>query len=248
MNLRTIAGKTYAVTPAVNCTVTTPEGILIATCPADGQTYFVAPCTEVEVSDDSALVTESFKGALGGSSASGGAGAFRNLTVTGGTVLKGDVTVSGISDLGNVRALNMSMQRADIMGPAYFGHGVTMAQSLNVEGLISGAGGMDLSGSIKHTGGVYIDWRNKTDDDDHIHVCVDAGGVQLCIFRQYFYMGGVDPQPEDVLNVKEMDARYVRLRTDLTAAQYAALEVKDQTTLYITSDDGKIYLGSYALN
>lgn len=72
MTIQTTIGKTYAVTSAAECTVTTPEGILIATCPAGEQTLFVAPTTEIEISDDAALVTESFKGAPAGSAAAGG--------------------------------------------------------------------------------------------------------------------------------------------------------------------------------
>lgn len=72
MTIQTTIGKTYAVTSAAECTVTTPEGILIATCPAGEQTLFVAPTTEIEISDDAALVTESFKGAPVGSAAAGG--------------------------------------------------------------------------------------------------------------------------------------------------------------------------------
>lgn len=72
MTIQTTIGKTYAVTSAAECTVTTPEGILIATCPAGEQTIFVAPATEIEISDDAALVTESFKGASAGSAAGGG--------------------------------------------------------------------------------------------------------------------------------------------------------------------------------
>lgn len=73
MKVTVIPGVTYVVSPAKECTVTaSPRGILIATCPAGEQTYFVAPCAEVEVSDDAALVTESFKGAAPGSSARSG--------------------------------------------------------------------------------------------------------------------------------------------------------------------------------
>lgn len=72
MKVTVIPGVTYAVTSATECTVTTPAGILIAACPAGEQTFFIAPCAEVEVSDDAALITESFKGAPAGSSAAGG--------------------------------------------------------------------------------------------------------------------------------------------------------------------------------
>lgn len=69
MIINTTAGKTYAVTPQTDCTVSTPDGVLIASCPAGEQTLFVAPSADVEVSDDAALVTESFKGAPAGLSA-----------------------------------------------------------------------------------------------------------------------------------------------------------------------------------
>lgn len=72
MTINTTAGKTYAVTPAADCTVSTPDGVLIVSCSAGEQTLFVAPTTEIEISDDAALVTESFKGASAGSAASRG--------------------------------------------------------------------------------------------------------------------------------------------------------------------------------
>lgn len=72
MKVTVIPGATYAITTATECTVTTTEGVLIATCPPGGQSFIVAPSAEIVVSDDSALVTESFKGAPAGSSAAGG--------------------------------------------------------------------------------------------------------------------------------------------------------------------------------
>ncbi len=52
----------------------------------------------------------------------------------------------------------------------------------------------------------------------------------------------------DVPNLAEGDTRWAKVRTDLTNAQYAALTEKDATTIYITSDGGKVYIGSHALN
>lgn len=69
MRVVVIPGTTYAVTTATDCTVSTTDGVLIASCAAGEQTLFVAPGAEVDVSDDSALVTESFKGAPAGLSA-----------------------------------------------------------------------------------------------------------------------------------------------------------------------------------
>ncbi len=56
----TIIRKTYVITPQTTCTVCTAQGTIIATCPANQQTAFVAPSTQVFISDDHALVTESF--------------------------------------------------------------------------------------------------------------------------------------------------------------------------------------------
>lgn len=59
-------------TTTADCTVTTPEGVLIATCPGGVQTLFVAPTIEMLVSEDGAVVTASFSGASVGSAAGGG--------------------------------------------------------------------------------------------------------------------------------------------------------------------------------
>ncbi len=72
ITIKTVPGKTYAVTSAADCTVATSKGLLIAACTAGEQMIFVAPTEEVQISDDAALVTESFKGASLGSSAGGG--------------------------------------------------------------------------------------------------------------------------------------------------------------------------------
>lgn len=72
MTINTTIGKTYAVTSATECTITTPDGTLIATCQPGIQTCIIAPTTQIEISDPAALVTETFKGASAGSSAAGG--------------------------------------------------------------------------------------------------------------------------------------------------------------------------------
>ncbi len=61
--IRTLTGKSYAVISPQNCTVSTPAGIVIITCPAGKQTVFVAPAEEILLSADDALVTETFNGA-----------------------------------------------------------------------------------------------------------------------------------------------------------------------------------------
>ncbi len=72
MKVTVVPGKTYAVTCSSEGTVSTTDGVVIASFRAGEQTLFVAPGAEVEVSDGTALVTESFKGAAPGSSARSG--------------------------------------------------------------------------------------------------------------------------------------------------------------------------------
>ncbi len=63
-NVETSVGKSYAVTTSTACTITTPDGTVIAVCPVGQQTYFIAPTNPVVVSVDDAHVTESFRGAV----------------------------------------------------------------------------------------------------------------------------------------------------------------------------------------
>ena len=57
----TIPGKTYAVTSARGCTVTTTDGTTLVEAEAAPQSYFVAEGGRVTLSDDSAILTELFK-------------------------------------------------------------------------------------------------------------------------------------------------------------------------------------------
>jgi hypothetical protein len=88
MTIITTIGKSYAVTPTVDCIISTPDGATIATCPAGRQTIFVAPTVQIQISDDNALVTETFKGAPAGSS-SGGGGSDYVLPAATATILGG---------------------------------------------------------------------------------------------------------------------------------------------------------------
>ncbi len=62
-NVNTVVGRPYAVTTSAECTITTPEGVIIASCAPGKQLVFVAPCDQVQVSDDDALLTETFSAA-----------------------------------------------------------------------------------------------------------------------------------------------------------------------------------------
>lgn len=57
MNVTTTISRVYAVSTAVGCTVSTAEGVTLLSLPANSQGFFVAPESEVIVSDDEALVT-----------------------------------------------------------------------------------------------------------------------------------------------------------------------------------------------
>lgn len=77
MKVNTIPGASYALTCTAACTV---QAILGGASPLtlletgnSGQYIFVAPTDAVEVSDEHALVTQTFKAAAPGSSARGGA-------------------------------------------------------------------------------------------------------------------------------------------------------------------------------
>lgn len=71
MNVIVFPGKTYAITPTTECTVTTTDGITITTASPGEQTVFIAPTAEIEISDPSALITETFKSAPAGYAAAG---------------------------------------------------------------------------------------------------------------------------------------------------------------------------------
>ena len=57
----TFPGKTYAVTSANGCTVTTPDGTTLVEAEAGKQAYFVAVGGKVVLSDDGAILTQFFK-------------------------------------------------------------------------------------------------------------------------------------------------------------------------------------------
>ena len=62
--VNTTPGKTYAVTSPNGCTVTTEDGLTLAEVEAGKQGYFVAVSGKVLLSDDAAVLTQVFSGAL----------------------------------------------------------------------------------------------------------------------------------------------------------------------------------------
>lgn len=143
MIINTTAGKTYAVTPQTDCTVSTTDGVLIASCAAGEQTLFVAPGAEVEVSDDSALVTESFKGAPAG------------LSAVWGSIKK--VSASLSSKL-NVSTFNAHQANTTIHVTAQEREKWNSKQDnlTDESGNMTLAGGLTAAGAINANGGINI--------------------------------------------------------------------------------------------
>ncbi len=59
-----VVGRPYAVTTTEACTITSAEGLIIASCEPGEQAVFVAPCDVVRVSADAAHLTETTGSAL----------------------------------------------------------------------------------------------------------------------------------------------------------------------------------------
>ena len=141
-------------------------------------------------------------------------------------------------------------------GGATFSGGVTMEQSLNVEGdifckrLVLNDGLLTLSsmGSearvYANSGKMVISKANGVRN-----ICIEfKDGIPLSTSITKTNAGSLGLTDKSLLNRAEGDARWAQVRTDLTEEQYAALPEKGATTFYITSDTGKVYIGTRALN
>ena len=143
-------------------------------------------------------------------------------------------------------------------GSADFAGGVTMSQTLNVAGVatVFRCAVYDAAYSLFAVLTGEAVWQNRSsgtfglygDNDYSMGVTLSVGrsnGEAARVIKQY------QKEPlnhTDVPNCGEGDSRWLKFNNALTDAQYAALAVKDSTTLYITSDTGKIYIGNHALN
>ncbi|WMX38068.1 hypothetical protein RGQ01_13805 [Akkermansia sp. EB-AMDK43] len=88
----------------------------------------------------------------------------------------GGVTATGeTTTLGNVITANISVQRIDVAGPASFSWGVTLAQSLTVEGLATLKGGLGVGGSIV----CYDDYGIQASTITGLYISPDESGVEL---------------------------------------------------------------------
>lgn len=142
-------------------------------------------------------------------------------------------------------------------GSADFAGGVTMAQSLNVEGdvfckrLVLNDGLLTLS-SLSSEACVYANYGKIliSRANGARNICIEFNTTGAGIFTSITKTkaGSLGLTDKSILNRAEGDARWAQVRTDLTEEEYAALPEKGATTFYITSDTGKVYIGTKALN
>ena len=142
-------------------------------------------------------------------------------------------------------------------GAAAFAGGVTMEQSLNVEGdifckrLALNDGLLTLS-SMGGEGRIYANSGKMliSRANGVRNICIEfnttGAGVLTSITKTK--AGSLGLTDKSLLNRAEGDERWAQVRTDLTEEQYASLSEKGATTFYITSDTGKVYIGTRALN
>ena len=170
----------------------------------------------------------------------------------------GGVTATGeTTTLGNVITANISVQRIDVAGPASFAYGVTLAQSLTVEGgifcksLALNDGLLTLS-SMGGEGRIYANSGkmliSRANGVRNICIEFNTTGAGILTSITKTKAGSLGLTDKSLLNRSEGDERWAQVRTDLTEEQYASLSEKGATTFYITSDTGKVYIGTRALN
>ena len=141
-------------------------------------------------------------------------------------------------------------------GGATFSGGVTMEQSLNVEGDIFCKrlglnDGLLILSSMGSEARVYANSGKMVISKANgvRNICIEfKDGIPLSTSITKTNAGSLGLTDKSLLNRAEGDARWAQVRTDLTEEQYAALPEKGATTFYITSDTGKVYIGTRALN
>lgn len=239
MKVNTTPGATYALTCTAACTVrallSDASSLTILETENPGQYIFVAPTDTVEVSDEHALVTQTFKAAAMGSSAQGGG--IRNGQ---------DAT------LNNLKAATINCE-----GPVTFSKGITMdelfvsSSYIRCKGFATSDGYVSFSSSntegrlVIASGKMFI---GNTLSRRNVSIECLSVGMKTYTSLTKTMAGDIGLTGNSLLNMTEGDARWLKVRTDLSDAEYAALEEKDVTTLYITTDGGKIYLGTHVIN
>lgn len=239
MKVNTTPGATYALTCTAACSVRAllndASSLTILETENPGQYIFVAPTDTVEVSDEHALVTQTFKAAAMGSSAQGG----------------------GIKNGQDATLNKLKAAAIDCEGPVTFSEGIRMDGNINSTGsayfkgiaLNDGAFSfVNLSGEsmmVSNYGKIVI-----THNMGRRCIAINCltVGKQAYASMTKLMAGDIGLTGNSLLNRTEGDARWLKVRTDLSDAEYAALEEKDATTLYITTDGGKIYVGTHVIN
>lgn len=151
------------------------------------------------------------------------------------------LTATSLMNQGESDGRYLKLAGGTVTGATTFNAGVTMAQSLNCSSTLQVASHLYVGDSIQTNTDLgkstlaSLKFQNTADSTEELQLLTDTGGVCIRIARENFYMASVDPDPTDVLSVKEMDARYAKIVTT-TKAAYTALATKDPTTIYLITD------------
>lgn len=187
------------------------------------------------------LTTKAFAGTSSGALSVGGPATFaQTLSVTGNTTLNGNILMGPVTISRSANMLTFSSP-VTFQGAMTFNAGVTMAQSLNCSSSLQVASNLYVGDYIQTNTDLgkftsaNLKFQNTADSTEDLQLLTDAGGVYIRIARENFHMASADPDPTDVLSVKEMDARYAKVVTT-TKAAYTALATKDPTTIYLITD------------
>lgn len=188
------------------------------------------------------LTTKASAGTSSGNLEVGGAANVQgNLTVTLDAALNRNILMGPVTISRSANMLNFSSP-VTFQGAMTFNAGVTMAQSLNCSSVLQVASNLYLGDSIQTNTDLgkftsaNLKFQNTADSTEDLQLLTDAGGVYIRIARENFYMASADPDPTDVLSVKEMDARYAKLGTTTTATLPAVFTGTTDSALKVTGD------------
>lgn len=151
------------------------------------------------------------------------------------------LTATSLMNQGESDGRYLKLAGGTVTGATTFNAGVTMAQSLNCSSTLQVASHLYVGDSIQTNTDLgkftfaNLKFQNTADSTEDLQLLTDTGGVYIRIARENFYMASADPDPTDVLSVREMDARYAKV-VSLTKAAYTALATKDPTTIYLITD------------
>lgn len=187
------------------------------------------------------LTTKASAGTSSGNLEVGGAANIQgNLTVGLDAALNRNILMGPVTISRSANMLNFSSP-VTFQGAMTFNAGVTMAQSLNCSSTLQVVSDLYVGDSIQTNTDLgkftsaSLKFQNTAESTEDLQLLTDAGGVYIRIARENFYMASADPDPTDVLSVKEMDARYAKV-VSLTKVAYTALAMKDPTTIYLITD------------